>query len=117
MYRRADATPQPIIRMHGTVVATMEQMAHLEAVLGDYGGQIGSFEWVFSPRGPGGRPLPMFNRTTGAVDPKVIATMPQAPLGIVLDPRMIQPLIDAAVKYKAIPAPFAVRDMFDPAIR
>jgi fermentation-respiration switch protein FrsA (DUF1100 family) len=73
MYRRADATPQPIIRMHGTVVATMEQMAHLEAVLGDYGGQIGSFEWVFSPRGPGGRPLPMFNRTTGAVDPKVIA--------------------------------------------
>jgi S-formylglutathione hydrolase FrmB len=73
MYRRADGTPQPIIRMHGTVVATMEQMAHLETVLGDYGGQIGSFEWVFSPRGPDGRPLPMFNRATGAVDPKVIA--------------------------------------------
>ena len=73
MYRRADGTPQPIIRMDGKVVATMEQMAHLEAVLGDYGGQIGSFEWVFSPRGPDGRPVPMFNRATGAVDPKVIA--------------------------------------------
>jgi enterochelin esterase-like enzyme len=73
MYRRADGTPQPIIRMHGTVVATMEQMARLEAVSGDYGGQIGSFERVFSPRGPDGRPVPMFNRATGAVDPKVIA--------------------------------------------
>jgi enterochelin esterase-like enzyme len=73
MYRRADGTQQPIIRMHGTVVATMEQMAHLETVLGDYGGQIGSFEWVFSPRGPDGRPLPMFSRATGAVDPDVIA--------------------------------------------
>jgi NitT/TauT family transport system substrate-binding protein len=60
--------------------------------------------------------IPLISKYSG-VDPKVIATMPQAPLGIVLDPRMIQPLIDAAVKYKAIPAPFAVRDMFDPAIR
>lgn len=73
MYRHADGTPQPIIRMHQTVLATMEQLAHMESVLGDYGGQLGSFEWVFSPRGPNGRPLPMFNRQTGDVDPKVAA--------------------------------------------
>ena len=73
MYRRPDGSAQPMIRMHGAVLATMDQLAHMEAVLGDYGGQIASFEWVFSPRGPDGRPLPMFNRTTGAVDPKVIA--------------------------------------------
>ena len=73
MYRRDDGSAQPIIRMHGTVLATMEELAHMEAVLGDSGGQLGSFEWVFSPRGPDGRPLQMFNRTTGAVDPKVIA--------------------------------------------
>lgn len=73
MYRHADGSPQPIIRMHQTVLATMEQMAHMESVLGDYGGQMGSFEWVFSPRGPDGRPLPMFNRQTGDVDPAVIA--------------------------------------------
>jgi S-formylglutathione hydrolase FrmB len=72
MYHRPDGSAQPIIRMHGTVLATMEQLAHLEAVLGDYGGQLASFEWVFSPRGPDGRPLQMFNRTTGAVDPKVV---------------------------------------------
>jgi hypothetical protein len=73
MFRRADGSAQPIIRMHGTVLATMEQLAHMESVLGDYGGQLGSFEWVFSPRGPDGRPLPMFNRQTGAVDPAVVA--------------------------------------------
>jgi hypothetical protein len=73
MYRRADGSPQPIIRMHETVLATMEQLAHMESVLGDYGGQLGSFEWVFSPRGPDGRPLRMFNRQTGDVDPAVVA--------------------------------------------
>ena len=73
MYRRADGSAQPIMRMHGSVLATMEELAHMESVLGDYGGQLSSFEWVFSPRGPDGRPLQMFSRTTGAVDPKVIA--------------------------------------------
>jgi hypothetical protein len=34
---------------------------------------MASFDWVFSPRGPGGRPEPMFDRTTGDVDPKVVA--------------------------------------------
>jgi S-formylglutathione hydrolase FrmB len=72
MYHRPDGSAQPIIRMHRKVLATMEQLAHLEAVLGDYGGQLASFEWVFSPRGPDGRPLQMFNRTTGAVDAKVV---------------------------------------------
>ena len=51
----------------------MEQLARQERVLGDYGGQLASFEWVFSPRGADGRPLQMFNRETGDVDPKVVA--------------------------------------------
>jgi hypothetical protein len=73
MYRRADGTPYPIVRNHGKVTATMEQFAQLERVLGDYGGQLTSFDWVFSPRGSDGRPLAMFNRTTGDVDPAVVA--------------------------------------------
>jgi hypothetical protein len=32
-----------------------------------------AFEWVFSPRGAGGLPVPMFDRTTGAVDSAVIS--------------------------------------------
>jgi hypothetical protein len=73
MFRGPDGAEEPVIRMHGAVVATWEQLARMESTLGEYGGQVASFEWVFSPRGPDGRPLPMFNRATGAVDPKVVA--------------------------------------------
>ena len=44
-----------------------------KSCLGEYGGQIASFEWVFSRRGAGGLPAAMFDRTTGAVDSAVIA--------------------------------------------
>jgi len=73
VYRKADGSPYPLVREKGKVLATFEQFAQLERVLGSYGGQIASFEWVFSPRGQDGRPLPMFDRDTGDVDPKVVA--------------------------------------------
>jgi Putative esterase len=73
VYRRPDGSPYPIVRDHAEVVGTTEQFARDEMVLGDYGGQFASFEWVFSPRGADGQPLRMFNRETGAVDPAVIA--------------------------------------------
>jgi hypothetical protein len=73
VYHRADGTPYPLVRDHEKVLGTFEQFAKMERVLGDYGGQLGSFEWVFSPRGGDGRPLQMFNRDTGDVDPKVVA--------------------------------------------
>jgi hypothetical protein len=73
LYRGSDGSASPIVRDHEKVQATMEQLARQERVLGDYGGQLASFEWVFSPRGPDGRPLQMFNRETGDVDPKVVA--------------------------------------------
>jgi hypothetical protein len=34
---------------------------------------MASFEWVFSPRGADGRPLPLFDRVTGEIDPAVAA--------------------------------------------
>ncbi|HLY42880.1 MAG TPA: alpha/beta hydrolase-fold protein [Terracidiphilus sp.] len=72
-YLHADGTPIPIVRDHGKVIGTFQQFSLTERVLGDYGGQVASFEWVFSPRGSNGRPLPMFNRDTGDVDPAVVA--------------------------------------------
>lgn len=72
-YRQADGTPIPLVRDQGQVVASVEQFSRMEAVLGPYGGQLASFEWVFSPRGSDGRPLPMFDRTSGAIDPDVTA--------------------------------------------
>lgn len=73
MYHRADGTPYPLVRDHANVIETYEQFARLEHVLGPYGGQMASFNWVFSPRGKDGRPLPMFNWQTGDVDPAVVA--------------------------------------------
>jgi enterochelin esterase-like enzyme len=73
MYHYPDGSPVPIMRDNGRVVATIEQMARIEQVLGPYGGQLESFDWVFSPKGPSGAPLPMFDRATGQVRPEVVA--------------------------------------------
>ncbi len=73
VYRRPDGSAYPLVRMDGKVLATIEQFARLEQAQGPYGGQMASFEWVFSPKGDGGAPKQMFNRVTGDVDPAVVA--------------------------------------------
>jgi hypothetical protein len=73
VYRKPDGSPWPLIRMDGKVVATIEQYARLEQALGPYGGQLASFDWVFSPKSDSGAPKQMFNRATGDVDPSVVA--------------------------------------------
>jgi S-formylglutathione hydrolase FrmB len=73
LYRRADGSPTPIIREKGQVLLTLAESAKREQVLGPYGGQWASFEWVFSPKGADGAPRPMFDRETGDVDPEVVA--------------------------------------------
>ena len=73
VYRTADGSPWPLIRINGKVVATIEQYARLEEVLGPYGGQLASFDWVFSPKSDSGAPRQMFNRATGEVDSAVVA--------------------------------------------
>jgi len=71
-YRKPDGSAYPLVRDHGKVLGTFEQFAKLERVLGTYGGQLASFEWVFSPRGKNGLPVPMFDRDTGDIDPAVV---------------------------------------------
>jgi hypothetical protein len=73
LYRYADGSLIPIMRDHGKVVVSMERLARLEQVLGPYGGQLASFEWVFSPKSNSGAPMQIFNRATGDVDPAVVA--------------------------------------------
>ena len=73
VYRKPDGSRYPIMRDKGQVLASFEQFARMEEVLGPQGGQLASFDWVFSPRGADGRPMPMFDRGTGKVDPKVVA--------------------------------------------
>jgi S-formylglutathione hydrolase FrmB len=73
VYVDAGGRKTPLVRMNGRDVATIEDFARLEAVLGPYGGQMSSFDWVFSPKGKDGRPEQMFDRRTGAVNPEVAA--------------------------------------------
>ena len=47
---------------------TLEEYTRLERVLGNYGGQMASFDAVFSPRGADGQPMPLFDRDTGRID-------------------------------------------------
>ncbi|HET8553422.1 MAG TPA: alpha/beta hydrolase-fold protein [Rhodanobacteraceae bacterium] len=72
VYYKPDGKPYPLVRANGKVIATFKQFAQLERVLGPYGGQMASFEWVFSPRGADGRPEPMFDRDTGKVNTEVV---------------------------------------------
>jgi enterochelin esterase-like enzyme len=72
VYHRPDGSLYPLVRMNGKVVSSFQDFARLETVLGPYGGQMASFEWVFSPKSPGGPPVPMFDRATGDVDPNVV---------------------------------------------
>jgi len=73
IYRKTDGTPWPLAQDKGQMLVSIEDYTRREVVVGAYGGQLASFEWVFSPRGADGLPVPMFDRTTGAVDPAVIA--------------------------------------------
>ncbi len=62
-----DGRIRNLVRGNGKETMSMQEFSLLESVTGDTGGQFASFEWVFSPRGPDGRPLPLFNRATGAL--------------------------------------------------
>lgn len=57
--------------------------------------------------------IPIIAKFTG-IDEKVIAAEPQQLVGTTLDVRLIQPLVDTAAKYGAIPGSFDARQMIDP---
>ena len=67
-YRTKDGRVLNLVRMNGKEIASVEQFAKAEEVQGEYGGQFASFEWVWSPKGPDGRPMKLFNRQTGELD-------------------------------------------------
>jgi hypothetical protein len=70
-YYTAEGKERNLVRFHGKQIMSMKEYVQLERVLGDYGGQMQSFEAVFSPRGEDGRPMELFDRETGALDPFV----------------------------------------------
>jgi S-formylglutathione hydrolase FrmB len=77
---------RPLARQGGRPVLYVKNFSDMEAVMG-HGGQLGSFEAVFSPRGEDGRPLPLWDRTTGAIDPAVARAWQRYDIRLCLEKR------------------------------
>jgi S-formylglutathione hydrolase FrmB len=82
-YAKGD-TPVCLTRPGAFGIIRAKELCALETVLGR-GGQMGSFEAVFSPRGSDGRPARLWDRTSGRIDPQVAAAWRQYDLRHVLE--------------------------------
>lgn len=83
MYTDASGQPRPLARDHGRNILFYKEFVAMESALGP-GGQIGSFEAVFSPKGADGMPRPLFDRATGNVDPAVAKAWEPYDINLVL---------------------------------
>lgn len=70
-YQRSGGSFYNLVRDSGHDVMSLRDYTRLEDVEGVTGGQFRSFDAVFSPRGPNGRPRELFNHATGAIHPDV----------------------------------------------
>lgn len=84
MYKDEHGNPRPIARVQDRVLGLYEPFVKMEIPYGD-GGQIRSFEWVFSHKGTDGRPEMLFNRQTGAVDSIVADSWKRYDIRLILE--------------------------------
>jgi S-formylglutathione hydrolase FrmB len=70
MFKDEAGNDRPLARdRRGQPVIFYRTFSDMEEVMG-HGGQLASFEAVFSPQGPDGRPRKLWDRRTGAIDPE-----------------------------------------------
>jgi hypothetical protein len=84
MYRDPSGVRRPLARAGNQVLLWYDDFDHTEEVLG-YGGQLHSFEAVFSPQGTDGKPLRIWNRRTGTIDTKLAKTWEKYDIRLVLE--------------------------------
>lgn len=70
MFRDREGKRRPIARMGQFPALWYDDFSRMDDVIG-WGGQLGSFEAVFSPREADGHPRKLWNRSTGAIDTAV----------------------------------------------
>ena len=73
LFRDEAGNRRPLGRAGETILLWSDRFCDMEQVLG-YGGQMQSFEAVFSPRGEAGTPLQIWDRRTGAINQAVAET-------------------------------------------
>jgi len=79
-----EGSPRPISRTRERPVLTFQRFNHVEYVLGP-GGQMDSFNAVFSQRGSDGRPRPVMDKLTGQIDPEVVEYWKQYDIRLLLE--------------------------------
>jgi hypothetical protein len=84
MFRDPEGNRRPIARVGKRAVLFYDRFSRMEDVIGE-GGQLHSFEAVFSPLGPDGRPRPLWDRANGAVDPEVARAWQAYDIRLVLE--------------------------------
>jgi S-formylglutathione hydrolase FrmB len=85
MYTHADGSTRPVSReMPGGRQLMTPVFDRLEQVLGR-GGQLQSFEAVFSPRGADGEPMKLWSRESGKVDPKIAEAWRKYDIRLILE--------------------------------
>jgi hypothetical protein len=70
IFTDAKGEKRPLARNKDKVTLYYKPFSDMETVMGR-GGQLQSFEAVFSPRGADGQPRPLWDRGTGRIDPAV----------------------------------------------
>ncbi len=81
--------PRPLARRQGMPILFYKSFSEMEEVMG-HGGQLGSFEAVFSPRGPDGRPRQLWDRRSGRIHPDVAQAWKRYDIRLILEQRWPQ---------------------------
>ncbi len=80
----ANGNPRPIARTNGKPALFFQPFSDMEEYM-NRGGQLGSFEAVFSPRGPDGKPKRLWDRKTGLIDAQVAKEWEKYDIRLVLE--------------------------------
>jgi len=84
MFFDSKGEKRPLARMKGKPILFYKPFSDMEEIMG-HGGQLASFEAVFSPRGPGLQVRKLWDRTTGAIDPEVTKSWEKYDIRLVLE--------------------------------
>jgi len=86
MFRTAEGERISLAHRGGESFWYADTFSAMETVLGE-GGQLRSFEWVFSPRGDDGLPKKLYCRDSGAIDPAIADAWRAYDIRLILESR------------------------------
>lgn len=84
VFRDAQGKERPLARNGERVLLRYQPFSDMEEIMG-HGGQLSSFEAVFSPRGADGKPRKLWDRKTGAIDPETAKAWQNYDIRLILE--------------------------------